>query len=445
MRKRIFFVIALAALVVAAPAGAGVRAAYFASWDIYGRGYVPQEIPADKLNVIFYAFAQPAKQSDGSIACAPGDPWADYETPYLTSDLPDRSKPHVEGNFAELAKLKAAHPGLKLVMSIGGWTFSKYFSDAAASEATRKAFVASCVDEFIKGNLPPGGWNELGGPGSAAGLFDGIDVDWEFPGKDPGNGADHTPADVKNATKLLQEFRSQLTAYGARTGHDYLLTLDIPGGNVNSTGSFELAKVSRVVDWINVLAYDFHGGWDSITDFNSPFTPDPLEPALTGGALAQFWNVTGTVDYFEQNGVRPESIVLGVPFYGKEYVNVPSTNHGLYQTFSNPPTLNTDQTFHNLVDTGLVDPNLTVVGPTAVTGSGTTGLNGFTQYWNTATAEPWLYNPTLNGGTFVSYQDPRTIAERAALVRSEGLRGIFAWEISQDDNAGDLVNAMTSG
>src|SRR4029077_4325995 len=143
--------------------GGGVRAAYFASWDIYGRGYAPQQIPAGKLNVIFYAFAQPARQADGSVVCAPGDPWADYETPYLTAGTPDRSRPHVEGNFAELAKLKAAHPGLKLVMSIGGWTFSKYFSDAAATEASRKAFVASCVDEFIKGNLPPGGWNELGG------------------------------------------------------------------------------------------------------------------------------------------------------------------------------------------------------------------------------------------------------------------------------------------
>ncbi len=427
-----------AALIVAAPASAAsVRAAYFASWDIYGRGYVPQQIPADKLNVIFYAFAQPALQPDGSVTCAPGDPWADYETPFLTTDVPDRSKPHVEGNFAELAKLKATHPGLKLVMSIGGWTFSKYFSDAAATPASRQAFVASCVDQFIKGNLPEGGWNELGGPGSAAGLFDGIDIDWEYPGIDPGNGADHSAADRHNATLLLQEFRRQLDA----TGHHYLLTAGLAGGNVHSTGSFELAQVARTVDWINVFGYDYHGGWDTVTDFNTLLTPDPFEPAIGGGAIKAFWNVAGTIAYYELNGVPADKLVLGVPFYGKEYVNVGPANHGLYQPFSNPATLNTDQTYHNLVDTGLVDPNLTPVGPTAASGSGA-GVNGFTTYWDPFAQAPWLYNPTLNGGTFISYPTPRVIAERAALARLAGLRGVYAWEISQDDDAHDLVNAM---
>ena len=106
-----------------------------------------------------------------------------------------------------------------LPISIGGWTGSKYFSDVAATAASRKAFVASCIDLIIKGNLPGGGWPEgAGGPGAAAGLFDGINIDWEYPGIDPGNGAHHSPQDRHNATLLLKEFRRQLDELGAATG-----------------------------------------------------------------------------------------------------------------------------------------------------------------------------------------------------------------------------------
>src|SRR5438477_197456 len=82
---------------------------------------------------------------------------------------------------------------------------------------------------------------------------DRINIDWEYPGIDPGNGADHSPADKHNATLLFQEFRSQLDAYGATTGKHYLLTADLPAGNVNSSGSFELADVAQTVDWVNLL------------------------------------------------------------------------------------------------------------------------------------------------------------------------------------------------
>src|SRR5919205_1480303 len=215
--------VAALAMAVAATAFAGtaaastspsrVRAVFFANWDRYARGYFVNQIPAGKLNVVDYAFAMPA--ADGT--CALSDPWSDYQAPAWSGDSsvdgvaddPPNPNQHVFGNFNQLLKLKAAHPDLKVVMSIGGWTLSKYFSDVAATPATRQAFVQSCLDLLIKGNLPTGGWPEQsGGVGVAAGLFDGIDIDWEYPGIDPGNGADHSPPDKHNATLLLQEFRS---------------------------------------------------------------------------------------------------------------------------------------------------------------------------------------------------------------------------------------------
>ena len=161
------------------------------------------------------------------------------------------------GNFNQLLKLKAAHPNLRIEISIGGWTGSKWFSDVAATPASRRAFVQSCLDLFIRGNLPHDPVNiwppQSGGAGVIAGLFDGINIDWEYPGIDPGNGAHFSAGDRHNATQLLKEFRRQLDEYGESTGKHYLLTVDIPGGNVNSSGSWELHQVADTVDWIDVM------------------------------------------------------------------------------------------------------------------------------------------------------------------------------------------------
>lgn len=457
MRSKIALAAALAAILVALPAVAKgapqsrVVVGYFASWDIYGRNYHPKDIPAEGVSHLNYAFGVPA--ADGS--CAPGDVWADFQRPYPAEEsvdgvADDSANPdqHLFGNFNQLRKLKAEHPGLKLLISIGGWTGSVYFSDAAATPASRAAFAKSCIDTFIKGDLPTGGWpTQAGGPGSGAGVFDGIDLDWEYPGIDPGNGAHHSPADKHDATLLFQELRSQLDALGAQTGEHYLLTAALPAGSVNSVGSFELPEVAGPLDWVNLLTYDFHGQWDPWTNFNSPFALDPLDP--TPPDLKPTWNTSGTVDLYLSHGVPADKLVVGVPFFAQQYIRVPAAGHGLYQPFDNagldPNVLDWDKTptptYHDLVDVARV------VTPTDSQGNGAKGLEGYGRYWDDAAGEPWLYNPATQRlgettGVFVSYDDPHSVAERVRLVRSQHLRGAMFWEVSQDDDAHDLVNAL---
>src|SRR5918911_5668880 len=184
--------LAVAVALVAGPASAStspsrVRAVFFANWDRYARGYFVNQIPAGKLNVIDYAFAMPTAAG----TCALSDPWSDYQAPTWSGDnsvdgvADDPSDPnqHLFGNFNQLVKLKAKYPSLKLVMSIGGWTLSKYFSDVAATAASRQAFLQSFIDLLIKGNLPTGGWPEQsGGEGVAAGRFCGVRVALGDPG-----------------------------------------------------------------------------------------------------------------------------------------------------------------------------------------------------------------------------------------------------------------------
>ena len=137
------------------------------------------------------------------------------------------------------------HPKLKVLISLGGWTWSRYFSDAALTEQSRERFVASCVDLFIKGNIPDPGWGGMGGPGAAAGVFDGIDLDWEWPGSEGNVGNVVRPEDKANFTKLAAEFRRQLDAYERQTRKDYLLTAFLPADPVKIDKGFEVNRIFR--------------------------------------------------------------------------------------------------------------------------------------------------------------------------------------------------------
>jgi chitinase len=431
-----------------------VVSAYFADWDVYGRQYFVKDIPADKLNVIQYAFGVPGYDAaTGTPSCGILDPWADYQQPYWTGDnsvdgvADDPSNPdqHLFGNFNQLMKLKAAHPGLKVEISLGGWTKSTWFSTLASTPDLRQKFVASCIDTFIKGDLPAGGWPAgAGGAGAAAGLFDGIDLDWEYPTQVAGGNVGPTAADRHNATLLAQEFRAQLDAYGKTTGKHYLLTAALPAAT-SSTKYYELGAFVKQLDWANVMTYDFNVPSSPVTALDTLFLRDPRDP----NAANRTWNTVGTVQYYLDNGIPPKKIVVGVPFYGNQYIRTGSSDDGLYTPFDNTgldpnaltATAAPQPTYHELVDqAGFVSAD------------GKTGASGYTVHWDTLAGEPFLFNPAashpdLTTGpatvpTLISFTSPASAAERVALIKALGLRGAMAWEISQDSDSHALMNVI---
>jgi chitinase len=423
-------------------APAKVISAYFADWDVYGRGYHVKDIPADKINVIQYAFGAPTfDAATGTPGCAILDPWADYQQPYtadlsvdgVADDAADVNQ-HLFGNFNQLVKLKKAHPGLKVEISIGGWTKSTYFSTVSKTAALRQAFVSSCIDSFIKGDLAGGGWPAgAGGPGAAAGLFDGIDLDWEYPTAVAGGNVNVGPEDRHNATLLAAEFRRQLDALGQANHTHYLLTAALPAAK-SSTTYYELGAYVRSLDWANVMTYDYNVPGGTVSAPDTLFTGDPRDPHASDPT----WNTVGTVAWYLANGVPRSKVVVGVPFYGNQYIR----SNGLYQPFDNTGldsnSLQWDQTpqptYHNLVDQ-----------------AGIIGANGYTRKWDCWAGEPYLTNPaavhqlasgTVTVPTTIVYSDPQSIGERTRLIKSLGLRGAMAWEISQDSDAHALIAAL---
>ena len=162
----------------------------------------------EQAHEIDYAFSNIA--ADGT--CSSADSWADWQKPVDAASsvdgTADTGAQAIAGNFNQLRELKKAYPKLKIVMSIGGWTESTNFSAVAATPESRAEFAQSCIDMYIKGNLPGAA------PGAAAGIFDGIAIDWEYP-DEVGNGNPHGPQDTHNFTLLLQELRNQLNAQGS--------------------------------------------------------------------------------------------------------------------------------------------------------------------------------------------------------------------------------------
>jgi chitinase len=450
-----------AGLVVAGPATAAqahdtptsdapkkVVTAYFADWDVYGRGYFVKNIPAEKLNVLQYAFGVPTfDTSTGTPGCGILDPWADYQQVYWggentvdgVADDVNNPDQHLFGNFNQLRKLKAKYPHLKIEISLGGWTKSTWFSSVAATKERREAFVKACIDTFIKGDLPGGGWPaQAGGPGAAAGIFDGIDLDWEYPTALAGGNIGYGPADRANATLLAREFREQLDALGKITKKHYLFTAALPAAK-SSTKYYELASFVKSLDWVNVMTYDFNVVGGQVAAPDTLFTRDRRDP----NAGDPTWNTVGTVAWYLLNGVPASKIVVGVPFYANQYIRT----DGLYRPFDNtgldPNVLEWDKTpqptYHALVDVG---------GVVSATG---TGQAGFTRYWNRQAGEPYLFNPaathvlgtgTVTAPTVICYSDPKSIGERTKLIEQWHLRGAMAWEISQDSDAHALIGAL---
>ncbi|MFG1796438.1 glycosyl hydrolase family 18 protein [Nocardia sp. NPDC049149] len=350
-----------------APTSGGVKIAYYDQWSVYQNAYFLKQVDtsgaAAKLDYLNYSFAnihptdltcfeanKAASQDENNpnAGDGAGDSYADYGKTFDASNsvngTADAWNDPIVGNFKQLKQLKAKHPKLKVLLSIGGWTYSKYFSDVSASDAARKKFVSSCIDMFLKGNLPS--QNGYGGPGTGKGIFDGFDLDWEYPGGGGHLGNHASPNDKANFTLLAAEFRSQLDAQGTADGKRYSVTAAVGAGQ-DKIRHYETDKLGRYLDLVNLMTYDMHGAWDAKgpTNFQDPIysrPDDPMQPVPPGNgkynidAAVSAW-VKGDSSYGIAGGYPPEKLTIGFPFYYRGWTGVPAGNsNGVFQPASGP-------------------------------------------------------------------------------------------------------------
>ena len=343
---------------------------------------------APRYQVIAYVFPEHGDITPANVR-ANGLTRINYAFANIQNGLMVEGSPAAGANFAALRALKQINPQLEILVSVGGWTWSGGFSDAALTPASRAAFVDSVVAFLRKYQL------------------DGLDIDWEYPGM-VGNGNRFRPEDGANFTELLRELRARFNTEEKSFGHPLRLSI-AAGSSDEYVAHTELGKLAPYLDTVNLMAYDMYEPESHGTTGNhSPLYADPADPKRQSDDRY--------VRAFEAAGVPADKLVLGVPFYGHVWANVPPAHHGLFQPGTAAP-----QTFENYQ---------------ALTSS--IG-HGFTRYWDAPSQVPYLYSAQKK--QFVSYEDPESLRRKAEYVRQHHLAGMMFWEYFSDPT-GTLLRAL---
>ncbi|MEG3614609.1 glycosyl hydrolase family 18 protein [Isoptericola haloaureus] len=407
---------------------------YFTQWGVYGRDFHVKDLDtsgvAADLTHINYAFgnihhetlecfeANKAQGTGPNGSDGAGDAYADYGKSYSAAESvsgeADAWDQPLAGSFNQLKQLKEKHPQLKVMISLGGWTWSKNFSRAAATAESRQKFVASCLDLYIEGNLPV--IDGRGGPGAAAGVFDGIDIDWEWPGSFNGLEGNHVDVenDAENFRLLLAEFRAQLDALGAETGEDYLLSAFLPANPADiAAGGWNDPRNFDSLDFGNVQGYDLHGAWDpALTGHQGNLYDDPADPREP----SRQFSVHQAVQEYVGAGIDPAQLGLGLAMYGRGWQGATAADAWGPASGAAPGTWEDGNEDYDVLKT---------LG---------------TEYYDAEIGAAWRYD----GNQWWSLDTPQSVTQKVGYVRDQGLGGGMWWDLSGDEE-GELVDALAAG
>lgn len=358
--------------------------AYFTSWSAYDRALTVKDIDPTLLTHVNFAFAN--LNEDGEVVV--GDEDVDLKMNFGT-EL-GGSTEDSKGHFGQFFQLKAKYPNIKVLISIGGWSWSTKFSDVAADPKKRDKFAASAAMFVSKYGL------------------DGVDIDWEYP-VEGGNNITHRVEDNVNYSMLLKATRKALNEQGAADGKIYLLSIA-----ARAAGRFiqdaNLLEGIQYLDFINLMTYDFHGSWENMTGFNTPLKD------VGGNQLS----IDATVSSYLEAGINAADLNLGLAFYGRGWTDVASTdNNGVNQAAVVPSGagyglgtweaggFDSWDIIENYVD-----------------------KNGYVRYYDEIAQCPYVFD----GTTWIGYDDEQSIKVKTEYAIEKGLGGVMFWDFAGDKN-----------
>ncbi|WP_328503960.1 glycoside hydrolase family 18 protein [Streptomyces sp. NBC_00457] len=319
--------------------------------------------------------------------CAAGDNYAATERTYTAAEsvdgVADTWDQPLRGTFNQLRELKKKHPGLKVLWSFGGWTWSAGFGEAAKNPA---AFAQSCYD-LVENSK----W---------ADVFDGIDIDWEYPNA---CGATCDTSGRAAFTNLMQALRAK---FGASNLVTAAITADATaGGKIDAA---DYAGAAQYVDWYNPMTYDFFGAW-ATTGPTAPHSPLNSYPGIP---QAGYYS-SATIAKLKGLGIPAAKLLLGIGFYGRGWTGVTQAAPG--GTATGPAA--------GTYEAGFEDYKVL---KTKCPATGTVGGTAYAKC----------------GNNWWSYDTPATIATKMTYKNQQGLGGTFFWELSGDTAGGELIKAI---
>ncbi|MGL4249870.1 MAG: glycosyl hydrolase family 18 protein [Aeromonas sp.] len=393
---------------------------YYVEWGVYGRKFTVDKIPAQNLTHILYGFTpicggdglnDSLKEIEGSFqalqrACAGRadfkvamhDPWAAIQMPQ--GNLTAYDEPY-KGNFGALMALKQAYPDLKILPSVGGWTLSDPFY-FLGDKSKRDTFVAS-VKEFLQT------WK----------FFDGVDIDWEYPGGQGANPKLGSPSDGATYVALMKDLRAMLDELETQTGRKYQLTSAIGAGG-DKIEDVDYKAAQQYMDHIFMMTYDFNGAWSN-TELGHQTNLyaaswDPATKYTTDKAVRQLL----------AQGVEPGKLVVGAAMYGRGWTGVSG-----YQG-NNPFTGKATGKVKGTWEDGVVDYRDIVNNRMGT---------GWEKGYDEVAEGPYVFKAST--GDLITYDNERSVKAKGQYVLANQLGGLFSWEIDADN--GDILNAMHEG
>ncbi|KAI8068310.1 glycoside hydrolase [Gongronella butleri] len=375
--------------------GVSVESRYFPNW-LYNN-FPVSSIPFEKYTHINYAFAL-QNNEDG--------------IPHFEDDWA------VEHYLPQLV-MSAHDAGTKVLLSIGGWTGSKRFSSMAASKAKRQQFIDWNLDFMEEYDM------------------DGVDIDWEYPGRQAAGCNEFDEKDTDHLQLLLKELRAAMDErFDDKHKLISMAVYVLPFERKNQTTP-DVSDLVPYFDFINLMTYDINGAWADVTGPNAPFEAD--------GKLGADFSFVDSIHAWKKAGVPSAKINAGLAFYGRSIKAVNDMTASPSEQFQpaqiGAPKGDKDDSYWanpfcsqdidgvsgvwkwaNLRSEGLVLDNKVTAG------------KGWVRYWDDKSKTPWLFNPQTK--VYISYDDPISLAYKVKYAMCEDLAGVMVWYVNKKKKSG---------
>ena len=390
----------------------GIVGAYFVEWGVYGRKYGVDDVPFDKITHLIFSFIPICGPNDSLRKDNPsGASLLDSECKMnnrkngeitIHDTFADLNPPH--DNFKKLAAKKAQFPNVKILPSIGGWTLSDPFFEVSSTAANRKVFIDSCV-AFL----------------NTYKFFDGIDIDWEYPG---GGGLSTTlggPQDKANHLALFKELRAALDIAGKANNREYLITSAVGAApaKINAVDYKGLFSAGAM-DLIFAMTYDYYGAWSGVRGHQAGL--------YEGNKLEEGFDSASTINNLMTAGVPAKNLVLGVAMYGRAWQGV--TGEGMSKDMNDNVGVAFAKDGAAMWEPGILDYKHI---------QNTYRNNPAYKYvWDAKAKAASLWSASEK--KLISYEDACSTKHKLDFAKEKGLGGVFAWEIDADN--GDILGAM---